>query len=387
MTSPPLSTFARRDPVAAASRAAPSRGSSVPIAPLRAKPRFAINGRFLVQPITGVQRYAREIVGALDVLLAGTDHDVTLIAPRDAAPDLDLRSIAAAPLGPGSGHAWEQAALPLRLDRRLLNLCNTAPALRRNDVVCIHDANVFCAPESYSWQFRRYYRTLHRWMARRDAVLTSVSRYSATNLAKFLDVPVSRIEVIPNGHEHALRWNAARSSLDADLLRRPYVLLLASRARHKNIGLIVGLAAELDALGLDVKIAGGSARIFQPERWAQSPNVSNLGRVSDDDLARLMQNALCLAFPSLSEGFGLPLLEAMVCNCPIVASNASSIPEVCGDAALLADPHDGVQWLNFFIALTRSRTLPDELRGRGRERAKRFSWAASASRYLEIMSE
>jgi glycosyltransferase involved in cell wall biosynthesis len=347
---------------------------------------FGINGRFLSQPLTGVQRYGREIVGALDSLVAEKAHSIKLIIPNEARQSIDLRNIEIKALGVGRGHAWEQSMLPLRHSGLLLNLCNTAPALGNNRVVCIHDANVFLAAESYSRSFRVFYKMLQPLISRRSTFVTTVSEDAASKISDHLNVARDRIKIAPNGHEHALRWDASRSKLrDMHGFRRPYIVLLGSLAKHKNIGRIMGLSDKLDSIGMDIKIIGGSTAIFHQEQWRAAPNVAFLGRVSDDDLAFLLANALCLAFPSTSEGFGIPLLEAMVCGCPIVASNSSSLPQVCGNAALLADPHDDEQWLKHFVALAESELLCRELSGKGREQVQRFSWRSSAQIYLELM--
>jgi glycosyltransferase involved in cell wall biosynthesis len=344
---------------------------------------FGINGRFLSQPLTGVQRYGREIVEALDSLAAEKGHSIKLFVPHEARHSIDLRNIEIKALGVGRGHGWEQSILPLRHSGPLLNLCNTAPALGNNRVVCIHDANVFLAAESYSKSFRAFYKMLQPRISRRSTFVTTVSEDAASKISYHLDIARDRIKIAPNGHEHALRWDASRSKLHR--FNRPYIVLLGSLAKHKNIGRIIGLSNKLDSLGLDIKVVGGTTAIFQQERWTPAPNIAFPGRVSDDDLAYLLENALCLAFPSTSEGFGIPLLEAMVCGCPIVASNSSSIPQVCGNAALLADPHDDAKWLKHFATLAESQTLCDELRGKGREQVRRFSWKNSAQLYLELM--
>lgn len=140
---------------------------------------FAINGRFYGQPVTGVQRYARGVVGALDAGFRQEGGSATVLTPAGVAvPTYDVVEHRA--VGPGSGHAWEQGVLPLRATgRRLLNLCNMAPAARADQVLCIHDANVFRSPLSYGRAFRILYRALLPVLASRSARITTVSRDAA----------------------------------------------------------------------------------------------------------------------------------------------------------------------------------------------------------------
>jgi glycosyltransferase involved in cell wall biosynthesis len=346
---------------------------------------FDINGRFLSQTTTGVQRYAREIVRAIDQILVASNGAGRLLAPALDAPAPSYRAIQTHLVSPGQGHVWEQFILPMRSRQPLLNLCNTAPAFASQQVVCIHDANVFEHPESYSRAFRYYYRGLQPWVARRAARVTSVSKDAAQQIARHIGIAAGKIDVLPNGHEHALRWDASLSRIfDAAPPRRPYVLLLGSRAKHKNIDLIAGMAKSLDLLDIDIIVAGGDASIFSQAAIAQASNLRCCGRVSDDDLAMLLSKALCLAFPSLTEGFGLPIVEAMALGCPVVSSNRASLPEICGGAALIADPLDGAAWMRHFADLAGSPTLVADLRARGAEQVKKFSWVNSALGYLNL---
>lgn len=352
---------------------------------------WAINGRFLTQPTTGVQRYAANVVKAMDQALdKGTRLPV--VAPA-AASDLSLSKIQLERCGPLKGHGWEQVTLPLRWREPLLNLCNTAPAAKKDQIICIHDANVFAAPESYSPAFRACYTKLQPLLVRRSLRVATVSHTSARQLARYLPISLDNIAVLPNGHEHVFEWNPARAELAPDIVSeiraagRQYVLALGSRARHKNLELLIKAAEALDNLQIDIVIAGGGAGIFSADLLGQRSNVRMMGRVSDDDLAHLLQNALCLAFPSLTEGFGLPILEAMASGCPVVASNCASMPEVCGRAALLASPHEVDQWIAHVRALRQSGTLVGELRELGYERVRDFSWSRTAAGYLELLQQ
>ena len=165
--------------------------------------------------------------------------------------------------------------------------------------------------------------------------------------------------MIHNGHEHALRWNRAASRFDAPgYFKRPFVFALGSRAKHKQLDLLLGLAPALDALGLDLVVSGGTASIYAETTLEHAANVHAVGFVSDDDLAALFAQALCFAFPSRTEGFGIPLLEAMVHGAPIVASDCASMPEVAGDVALYAPPGDPAAWLALITRLAQDGDLP-----------------------------
>lgn len=351
--------------------------------------QWSINGRFLTQQITGVQRYAREITNAIDSYLC-TDEAAArsmrweIIVPADCDAVPSYQAIAVRRSAHGGGHAWEQMVLPAMARGGLVNFANLAPLAHAKQIVCLHDANVFLEPDSYAPTFRLAYRAIYPLLARRARAVTTVSQFSGAMLERFhvLKRPAS---VIGNGHEHALRWNPAASRFDVPgAFKRPFVFALGSRAKHKQIDRLVGLAPHLDALGIDLVVSGGTASIFAGATLAPAPNVIPLGFVGDDDLAALFRHALCFAFPSRTEGFGLPLLEAMVHGCPIITSNCASMPEVCGDAALYAPPDDFGAWLAQIVALRDNAALGADLRAKGRRRYPLFSWNAGARAYVNL---
>jgi glycosyltransferase involved in cell wall biosynthesis/GT2 family glycosyltransferase len=357
---------------------------------MNGSPFFAVNGRFLTQPVTGVQRYAWNVCAAINASLSGLEAHAPIIAPL-SAPDPGFSAMPLVGTGPLSGQLWEQSVLPARWQARLLNLGNLGPIVKADQVICIHDANIFVEPESYGMSFRLVYSTLQRVLAKRAARIATVSAESARQIARYLPVQATDIVVLPNGHEHALAWDPASARIGPSALSgadgRGFVLALGSRARHKNLQLLINIAPEIAAMGLDVVIAGGGADIFTEEVLPSLPNVKMIGHVTDHDLAYLMDRAVCLAFPSWTEGFGLPIVEAMARGCPVISSDRASMPEVCGDAALMAPPDNPAAWIRHLRRLVASPELRRDLIARGRQQIGLFSWTKTASGYLDLMRD
>jgi glycosyltransferase involved in cell wall biosynthesis len=166
------------------------------------------------------------------------------------------------------------------------------------------------------------------------------------------------------------------------------VLVIGSRAPHKNMDFLLGLEPRLREAGLRLAIAGADdPRIFRDGgRSGDASTVIWLGRVPDGVLAGLLTSCLCLAFPSLTEGFGLPPLEAMALGCPVVVSDRGSLPEICSDGALYASPGDANLWLAHFQALRDDSDLRERMIRFGRGSARRYRWEDTALGYLACMA-
>lgn len=355
---------------------------------------ITINGRFLTQKTTGVQRYAREILHAMSRLIAGDPGRFEGIAfelalPTGAADRVpDFLRFAAPVAGRWRGYAWEQFELA-RHRGITLNLCNLAPFAARRAIVCVHDANTFLAPSSYDWKYRTFQRVSMPLLGRTASRIVTVSNTSARALA---DLGVVRdagaVRVAPNGHEHALRWRAQAASIDLDAVtRRPFVLMLGSRAPHKNLALVRTIAPILAERGIDCVVTGGVDGVFAGIGPDDFGPIRAVGHVTDDDIALLFSRALCLLFPSYVEGFGLPIVEAMALGCPVVASDRSCMPEICGQAALLRPPDEPAAWIEAVTRLADDHRCRDALIEAGRERVRAYSWSRSASIYLDLIGE
>jgi glycosyltransferase involved in cell wall biosynthesis len=347
-----------------------------------------INGRFLTRPATGVDRFASELLRALVAL--GAASGARVLVPR-AAPLVGSipQGLALELSGGGAGHRWEQWTLPrLARGEPLINLCNTAPLLRENQLVVVHDAATLANPQNFSFTFRSWYRVMLSALTRRTRVLVSVSRFSADELTRFFGRRARGVEIVGEGGEHILREPADTSILTRFGLRgRRFVLALGSASPNKNLSAIVAAMKLLDDPHLLLVAAGGgNNRVFSRAR-VSDPRLVSTGYVTDAQIRALYEHAACFAFPSFYEGFGLPPIEAMCCGCPVVVSDRASLPEVCADAALYCDPDDPATLAAQLRRLLDSDSARQELSAAGRARAALYTWEKAAAQFRDIVHD
>lgn len=361
----------------------------------------SINGRFLGRPVTGVERVATELLRALDEKLRANDglweapsgrrFRFRLTLPPGVETPGDFPSIDSGTVGRRSGHLWEQVDLPRATwGTFLVNLCNTAPIAKRDQLVFLHDAGVFRTPEAYRPAFRWWYRAMFFAVTHRSAALVTNSAFSQAELSTTCLVPTERFTVMSLGHEHALATQPARSVFARHgIPSSGYVLAVSSHNPNKNFPLLLR-AVELLAAGADappVVIAGRTnPKVFSAEEQERS-TASFIGAVTDSELAALYEGAACLVHPSLYEGFGLPLVEAMARGCPVVTSRAAAMPETCGDAAIYCDPNDAWSIAEAISRVLSEPGLASTLASAGIERVRTFQWERSLDVLLGIIDD
>ena len=349
-----------------------------------------LNGKFLTAAPTGVHRVATELLSAADrhrALHSGPQDPWRLLTPNRPRADLQLTTIRTEARGLTSWQPWEQFELPLLAKGSLLvSLCNLGPLLSNRQVVMMHDAQVFSSPASYSSKFRAWYRFAQPILGRRAEAVLTVSEFSKSQLLHYGVVDrEEKIFVVYNGVDHLSATHPLKAGSEARRTR-PFVLGLANTQTHKNISLLLQAFTDPRLTDIELVLVGKATRAdFLALGQPPPANVTFAGPVSDDELRSLYRQALCLAFPSTTEGFGLPPLEAMAAGCPALVAPCGALPEVCGGAALYAPPDDARSWSDQILLLAAGGEARRALISLGLAQAERFTWGRSAKRLLEVI--
>ena len=367
-----------------------------------ARPVIALDAR-LVGYAAGIARYATLLADAL-TRLPGPERYLILRGRRDrqvqvGQPGTPQRLALTPP-----HHRLERLTLPLELLRGrpsptlLHSLDHVAPAWGGwRSVVTLHDLAFLLYPATHTPASRAYYGATGE-SVRRAARVIAVSQRTASDAVRLLGVDPARIRVV---HEAAAPSFSprARDALPPLARRlgfdpaRPYVLFVGTLEPRKNLPLLLEAFAlvrrQIDA---QLVLVGARGWLDEPILAAHARSgvgdaARFVGTLDEEDLAVLYSHAGVFGLPSLYEGFGLPVLEAMACGAPVVSSNAGPLPEVAGDAALLLKPEDAAAWADALLDVLTTPPLADGLRTRGFARACTFSWDRAALATRDVYRE
>ena len=346
-----------------------------------------LNGKFYSGRLNGVHRVADRLIRELDGLAAAgacPELDLHLLLPAGETWAPEFACVRKTPQRFGHTQLWEQLVLPVAArDGVLVNLANLAPLAHGRKLSMIHDAQFLISPRSFPLKFSLGYRLLTPLIARTSARVLTVSEYARDSLEAFGVARHADTVVIPNGAEHILDRPA-----DGAIHRRlgtetaPYALMFAQPALYKNLQVVFAAFRE-SRTGHSLVLVGEGEDALRRAGLEPPAEAVYAGPVAEGELRSLYERAACLLFPSRTEGFGLPPVEAMTCGCPVIAAPAGAIPEVCRDAVLYADVFTPSDWTAQMRALLRQPELRRAKIEAGRARAAAFTWRSAGLRLLD----
>jgi len=344
-----------------------------------------VNARFLTQHITGVQRYAIEISKQLKIKLR---DGVVFLSPKNIVHNEIARNLGVRVIGKNSGHIWEQLDLPVYIKREggplLLNLANTAPVFYKNKICVVHDIAYERFPQTFNWKFRLFYKFLIPKILKNSRKIMTVSKFSRNEISQLYGIQSDRIDIVYNSVNTMFKNIRTEN-------KEKYILAVSSLHYQKNFHSLIeafdGLGDENIKLFLVGEINKNFTNLNLLEKIKNNTNIIFIGRVSDEELTRLYSNAICFVFPSFYEGFGIPPLEAQSCGCPVVCSNAASLPEIYGDSVVYFNPYNVEDMRGKIQMVLNDENLQNELRAKGFENIKRFSWEESAQKIINLVNK
>jgi glycosyltransferase involved in cell wall biosynthesis len=285
-----------------------------------------VNARFLTQQKSGVQQFAIEISRELRKI----NPNINFVSPKniinhDVAKELNVLTY-----GNSKGQLWEQSELPKFLKKHnkalLINLCNSAPVNYPNSIVTIHDMAFMENPKWFSFSFRKWYNFMIPKIAKKAKHIITVSEFSKSEIQNNINISPKKISVVYNGlNSELLKYNTCEKKTDNNKL----ILTVGSINLRKNLRPLIEAFNELKLDNHKLYVVGGKSANFKSEKLNfDNDSIKFMGYLSDNELWALYNKADLLVFPSLYEGFGIPILEALYFNCPILVNNLPVFKEL-----------------------------------------------------------
>jgi glycosyltransferase involved in cell wall biosynthesis len=358
--------------------------------------RIGIDGRAFDSRAAGIRRYVAGLTRALLAL----DEPIELVAlgGRDSSAIPHGVGHVPEPPHPPTNLGWTLVGLP-RAARRAAGDIIHAPAYTAPwwspvpVVVTIHDVSYELHPQWYPYRRDWMRRAFYRRSAQGARHILTVSRFSAAEISTAYHIAPERITVTPLGVDEGFKPNGTETSVELPpAVAAPYLLHVGDLHERRNLVMLVEavlFARHLGALptlslvlvGTDLGVAEGLKQLAT--RNGAPDAVVHLSSVEERQLRALYWGAVALVYPSLYEGFGLPLLEAMMSGTPVIASSAGSIPEVLGDAGVLLDPLDQHAWTRAIVDVVTDEQKRARMRTAGSTRATEFTWRRTATLTLD----
>lgn len=360
-------------------------------------PRFALDARALnVSEVTGTERY---IVNLVRELLLIEKRPEMCLYFLDSAPSDFTAGFPGTRVRMSKGPAWLQLRVPLWLLQDKVRVAHFPYGILPRvcpcpTIITMYDLSWELSPESYPEEIVAALRRFTRASSARADHILCISEATRQDLTRLYRVPVNRTSCVHLGVEDRFHpaENATTRVRELFGLSNPYVLFVGTIQPRKNLPRLIRSFTEIkrsEGLPHELAIAGTSG--WKTEETFEAIAASGiagsiriLGHVKDEDLPLLYSGADCVAFPSLEEGFGLPVLEAMACGTPVVTSNVRALVEVAGEAAVSVPATEPVQLAEALKQVLLDKTLRERLREAGLVRARQFTWQKTAEKTLEV---
>jgi glycosyltransferase involved in cell wall biosynthesis len=328
--------------------------------------KLAVNARYQHRRIAGVDRYAHEISSRLQI-------QKRFIKPHR-------------PLGSVAGHLWEQFVLPqlLHMDEILWSPANSSTWSVQNQIVSIHDASVFDHPEWFASVFGAWTRLSWSILAKRAKAIITVSEFSKQRLQYHLNIPAEKIHAVYNGVGEPFKPQSKKRIDEVKEkygISKPYFLFVGTLEPRKNLKALLEAWKLLNSKTHELFISGGEGHVF-PQPKLQ---IANSKYIPDEDLPALYSGAKAFVFPSLYEGFGLPILEAMACRTPVIASDIEVFREIYGDTIMFINPREPQEIADAMKTMIEDQSLSENLRRCGFQKAAQLSWDESTRKTQAII--
>jgi glycosyltransferase involved in cell wall biosynthesis len=363
---------------------------------------IALNLLYLLPGVVGgTETYARSLIKAFS--RQNDDNEYSVFLNRESA-DLDVTPSAnftriVCPINAtnrAARYSWEQGAMPLQLRRTKADVVHSLGyviplAARGPQVVTVHDVNYLGHKGWRTGVGRRAFRFFAEKTVKRADRIIAVSRFSRDEIVRHMRVPTDKVTVVHSAGRDAqtLRTGPRLASDVVRALPRPYIMAFSALSAHKNIPRLISAFARISgsvphdlvlvghmpvkaAVRAEIQAAGGSDR------------VHFTGYVPEADVTALLQHASLFAFPSLYEGFGLPLLDAQNAGVPVVSSSAGALPEIAGGSAIMFDPTSEDEMAGALRRGLMDAELRASLVRKGHVNARQFSWDRTARETLDV---
>jgi glycosyltransferase involved in cell wall biosynthesis len=353
-----------------------------------------LNGRFLTQSLTGVQRHALELVKGIDRLIDSGEIDLNefhfiLIHPKGIKYKPNLKHIIILEKGILTGNLWEQIELPIyTFNKPLLSMCMVSSIFKFKQIVIVQDASCFVNKTFFTKLFRYWYILNITLLGKTSKHIITISEFSKNELVKYAGMKANKITVTYLSSNHMNIIEEANSDFKNKIKSYiPYVLGVSSMSPNKNFKGLVESISILENKGIKYKVivaGGANPKVFN-KSIDFGDSIQYLGYVTDEELRTLYENASLFVYPSFYEGFGIPPLEAMYFNCPVVVSDTSAMPEVCKDSAVYCDPNNSADIAQKIDKLMNNKHLLNNLRIKGQHQVLEFSWYKCSKQTFDVI--